>query len=290
MRNQHASFRGFLIALRSDLYVHAHSHAARVTILLPALAALLQLLVVWLVDAGTETGRTLTGGGGGFADETAWGYYVDALLTGLTLMNLALITFAAWSLASERDNGTIRHLLIRGCGRGAMVVARLVTVHLIGLLALLLLLAVATPLAGLLWNFGPVMEDGYELISRTEIHQEFSAGIQLALLPQPAAIAFALLVAVAARGGAQAMTLALGLTLAIDVLKDFLGQGATLLYATHQPSLIDQSYLGDVSRLVRGYSDVLLDPEVLSRNQWLPLPQALLLLLIALVIVRWSRF
>ena len=45
-----------------------------------------------------------------------------------------------------------------------------------------------------------------------------------------------------------------------------LGDYAYYLYASFQPALIDQSYLQDVSRLVRGYSDVLIDDRVNQLN------------------------
>ena len=65
-----------------------------------------------------------------------------------------------------------------------------------------------------------------------------------------------------------------------------LGDAARYLYASFQPSLIDQSYLQDVGRLVRGYSDVMIDPQVLSLNAWVPLPQLALFVVIALLVVR----
>jgi hypothetical protein len=65
-----------------------------------------------------------------------------------------------------------------------------------------------------------------------------------------------------------------------------LGDAAHYLYASFQPSLIDQSYLQDVGRLVRGYSDVMIDPQVLSLNEWVPLPQLALFVVIALLVVR----
>ena len=82
------------------------------------------------------------------------------------------------------------------------------------------------------------------------------------------------------------MTAALGISLALDVFKGVLGDAAHYLYARYQPSLIDQSYLQDVGRLVRGYSDVMIDPQVLALNEWVPLPQLLLFLVLALLAVR----
>jgi hypothetical protein len=133
------------------------------------------------------------------------------------------------------------------------------------------------------------VEDGFELISEAEIRTEIHAGLLLALLPLPAAIAFGLLVSVCAQSATQAVTTALGLTLAMDILKAMLGDYRHYLYASFQPSLLDQSYLQDVSRLVRGYSDVLIDERIQDLNLWVPVPTMLLLLALTLLIVRWKK-
>ena len=84
----------------------------------------------------------------------------------------------------------------------------------------------------------------------------------------------------------QAITTALGITLAIDIFKSTLGDFSHYLYATFQPSLLDQSYLQDVSRIVRGFSDVLVDERVQQLNWWVPWPALLIFLCLALVIVQ----
>ncbi|MBT8147481.1 MAG: hypothetical protein KJN90_11555, partial [Gammaproteobacteria bacterium] len=76
------------------------------------------------------------------------------------------------------------------------------------------------------------------------------------------------------------------INLALDIFMATLGDSAYYLYATFQPALIDQSYLGEVGNIVRGFSDVLIDERVLQLNAWIPLPQMLLLVLIALLLVR----
>ena len=70
------------------------------------------------------------------------------------------------------------------------------------------------------------------------------------------------------------------------MFKSSLGELAHYLYASFQPSLLDQSYLNDVSRLVRGYSDVLVDNRVLEMNTWVPLPTAIVFTIIAVIIIR----
>jgi len=61
---------------------------------------------------------------------------------------------------------------------------------------------------------------------------------------------------------------------------------ANYLYASFQPSLIDQSYLQSVSRIVRGYSDVLIDDSVLQLNMWVPFPALALFFAAGLWIVQ----
>ena len=86
--------------------------------------------------------------------------------------------------------------------------------------------------AALLWDFGPVIEDGYELIGTADIHAELRLGLSLALIPLPAAIALGVLVSVLSNSTTQALSLALGLTLGLDLFKSVLGGAADYLYDT----------------------------------------------------------
>ena len=167
-----------------------------------------------------------------------------------------------------------------------MVIGKLIYLHLLALLSIVFLLLISYGVSASLWEFGPIVEDGFELISESEIHQEISLGLRLALLPLPAAIAFGVLISVISQNTTQAITIALGATLAMDVFKSSLGDLAYYLYASFQPSLLDQSYLSDVSRLVRGYSDVLVDNRFLEMNTWVPFPTALLFIVAAVIIIR----
>ena len=147
-------------------------------------------------------------------------------------------------------------------------------------------MAVSYFCSGWLWEFGPIVEDCCELISEAEIREEIGLGLQLAIVPIPAAIAFGLLISVSAQSTTQAITTALGITLAIDIFKSTLGDFSFYLYATFQPSLLDQSYLQDVSRIVRGFSDVLVDERMQQLNMWVPWPTLLIFLCLALVVVQ----
>ena len=282
---------GFLTALRAEIYVALRSNSVRLILFLPALTGAAQLLLMSLLSAGEQAREAVQSGGFGssFAEASgaeAWGALVDAYSTGLTLTGLILITYAAWSFAGDKDSGVLRHLLIRRISRPAVVLANLAQVHLFAVACLALMLIVCTLVANLLWEFGPVVEDGYELIGTAEILAELRLGLTLAIIPLPAAIALGLLISVLAGNSTQAITAALGVSLALDIFKGVMGNASDYLYASYLSSLLDESYLSDVSRLVRGFSDVMIDPALLQLNQWVGWPQMLLFVALALFFAR----
>lgn len=278
---------GLLAALRSELYVGRHTLGSKLVVLMPSVLVCLQYLLAKITSVGTQARDSFSGSSfEAVSANNAWGYFVDGLSTGLTLLGLLLVALSAYSFSYDRDSGAVRHLLIRRASRPAIILAKLLYFHLLALLAIALLLLVSYLLSGSLWEFGPVVEDGFELIGEAEIRSEIALGLRLALIPIPASIALGLLVSVVANSATQAVTAALGITLAMDIFKGMMGNMADYLYARFQPSLLDQSYLQDVSRLVRGYSDVLVDDKLLQLNTWVPVPALLLFTGVALILVR----
>lgn len=283
---------GFITALRAELYVALRSNSTRLAVLFPAIISGLQLLLTSFRSASEQARDALSGQGFGQVQvdgAEAWGALVDAMSTGLTLIGLTLVAYAAWSFAGDKDSGALRHLLIRRVSRPALVAAKLVNVHLAGLVSVVLMLTVVMLVATTLWDFGPVVEDGYELIGTPEIHAEIRLGLALALMPLPAAIALGMLISVSTQNATQAITAALGLTLALDIVKGLLGDVSGYLYVSYQASLLNEAYLNDVSRLVRGFSDVLIDPATVQLNQWVPWPQMLVLVIISLIVVQYRK-
>lgn len=277
-----------LLATRLEAYTGLRSFSSKLLIVTPSLVAALQLLLVKITETGQASRDSLLGRGN-VSDEfaaNAYGYFVDGLSTGLTILALLLVSLAAYSFSYDRDIGIARHLIIRGISRTAVIVGKLIYIHLLALVSIITLLLSSYLLSGSLWDFGPVVEDGFELISETEIWTEVELGLRLALLPLPAAIGFGMLVSVLSQSATQALSTAIGFTLAIDVFKSTLGDLAYYHYANFQPSLLDQSYLKDVSRLVRGYSDVLVDERFLDFNLWVPLPSLVIFVLLTLVAVQ----
>lgn len=288
--------QGLLTTLKAEMFVAVRSRATQLICVIPTLAAVLQLLIARSISAGNQAREALDSTSGGFGSgfsttaqiegAEAWGALVDALGTGLALLTLLAVAWAAWSFASDRDLGIARHLLIRRVSRPALIVGKLLMAHVLALVSLVLLLLLTRLTASLLWDFGPVVEDGYELIGVQEIQSELRLGLVLAVLPIPAGIALGILLSVAAGSTTQALSITLGLTLGLDLFKSVLGGVSDYLYVSYQVSLLDESYLNDVARLVRGYSDVMIDPGVQQLNQWVPWPQMLIFIALALWLVR----
>ncbi|MEC8586814.1 MAG: ABC transporter permease subunit [Pseudomonadota bacterium] len=278
-------------ALRSEFYVARYALGARLLIFIPSAAAAVQFMASKIADTGTAARDGLMNSVS-FDDVTAsnaWGHFVDGLDTGITLLFLLLVAQAAYSFSAEVENGTMRHQLIRCSSRRLIVISKLIQLHALALMGVGILIVSSYLLSGLLWEFGPVVEDGFELISEAEIRDEITLGLRLALTPLPAAIALGLLLSVLANTATQAVVSALGITLAMDIFKGMLGDYAYYLYASFQPALIDQSYLQDVSRLVRGYSDVLIDDRVIQLNYWVPIPTLLVLVTASLIVVQTRK-
>lgn len=277
----------FMQAVKVETYVGLRSSSSKLILFAPVLIASLQLLIVRLSEAGQQSRDSLLGRENfeSIATSNAYGYFVDGMLSGLTILGLLLVGIAAYSFSNDKNTGSIRHLVIRGLSRKSVVVAKLVYIHLLAAASIAVLIAGCYTVSGNLWEFGPIVEDGFELISESEMWQEIQLGLRLALLPISPAIGFGLLVSVLSQSSTQALSIALGLTLAVDVFKSSLGEYSYFLYGNFQPSLLDQSYLNDVSRLVRGYSDVLVETRFFDYNLWVPLPSLVIFIICTLVAV-----
>ena len=278
--------KGFIAALRSELYVAVRSRWPLVLVLAPAAVAAASIFLLE-VRAGSLGARAALLGRAAprSAGEGGYGVLVDGLSYGLSFGYLALAAAAALSIAADRERGTIRHLLVCRAGRTSCVLAKYAFLMGLGILVFILVGLSAAAMAALFHDLGPVVEDGLEIIGVAEIHREIARGVGLALAPLPAAVAFALLISAGARSASGALAGVLGLTVAFDLLKGGLGGLSRYIYASYSPSLIDRSYLKEVSRLVRGFSDVFVADETIRLNVLTPWPAALVFLALALWIV-----
>ena len=277
---------GLVPALRGDLFLMVRSKGLRLVVALPAVCALAHIGLGTLRQLETTAGGLVGGGVAASPEASGYGPFVDGVRFGAVVLYLAVLASAAYSIAFEREQGILRHSLIRRVSRPALVASKFVVLTAFSGMLAMLLLAAAWGTSAYFYDFVPIVEDGYELIGHPEIHEEIWRGMVLAFLPLPAAVGFGILVSVVARSAAQALALAVGASLSFDLFKGLLGDSAGYLYAAYHPSLVDQSYLGEVARIVRGYSDVFVEDAVLRLNQWVPIPQAILFVAMAMLIMQ----
>lgn len=142
----------------------------------------------------------------------------------LDLLGLLLVlTYCAGLLSSELASGTIRVVLVRPLRRWEFVAAKL----LLGLsYAVLLLLVTAGASWGAAFALGELAGVSYggELqFTAQQMHRAYLLGMALALAPTFAAVAYALFFSALTRNTAAAVSLSVGLWLAVDIVKHPLG-------------------------------------------------------------------
>jgi ABC-2 family transporter protein len=212
----------------------------------------------------------------------AWAPFTDGWLAGLTVGTLLLLIASARTLASDRETGLLRLASTRSVSRPGLVVGRLLHgVLLVGLMMVVTGLA-AWLAAKALFHFGPLVEDKYEIVSDAELHAEFRHAALATVPPLLATWCFGLMVSAILGSGIGAVSVALATWLGFDLFKEALGDRQYNLFAAFNPSFVDHSCLKQFAGIARGLSDAGYSASLYQRNLWLPLPQALVLLLIAI--------
>ena len=125
-----------LTALKSELFIALRTFASKLILLAPALLIALQNALLWITETGQAARDNLMGSPSfdEVVSTNAYGYFVDSMSTGLTMLSLLLVAQAAYSFSFDRDTGLVRHLLIRRISRPALILAKLVYLHLLALL------------------------------------------------------------------------------------------------------------------------------------------------------------
>jgi len=158
-------------------------------------------------------------------------YSFIACATGVAqnLLGLLLVlTFSAGLISSELASGTIRLTLVRPVRRAEYYVAKL----LLGMTyAAALGLVVAVVAWGTAFSLGELrgITSGGEIVfTGTRMALTYAAGLVLSLLPQFAAVSFALMISSLTRSTGAAIGVTIGLWLLVDIVKSPLGIAAYL--------------------------------------------------------------
>lgn len=210
-----------------------------------------------------------------------WVHWVDAWRFTLSATCLLLLIQAARSISADRASGVLRLGLLRASSRSALVLARASMALPMVLLAFLCSGLSAWAASTLFYDFGPLIEDGYELMSAQELRVEASAASLATLLPLLAMHAYGVLLSALNARPVRALSLALLSLLCYDLFKDFLGRPIPWFFATYAPTFSDTSALSEMSGVASGFSDMGYSTEALLASTLVPLPYIAICLALA---------
>ncbi len=274
---------GLLRSLRAESYRLLRTRSVWGCALFLAAVSVLRVL---LGSATRNLERAEAVARGATVDEASgagWALLVDGWRSGLAAGGLLLLLQAARTLAADRESGVLCLSITRASSRGAVVLAR-------ALLGVPLVLGVfcVTGLAAWLaasasFDFGPLVENDYEIFSAEELADELALASLASLPALLTTWTFGLFLSAALRSGTGAMTVAVSVFLSFDLFKEALGEAQYLVFAAFAPSFVDGSWMSEMSGVARGYSDAGYAAAIASQNWVVPWPQAALFLALAIV-------
>ena len=153
--------------------------------------------------------------------------------------NFLVIIFCSMLVAGETSGGTFRMVLSRPVTRAEFLTAKVMMglTFIVLALAWYMLVAVLAIRFGTAYEFGPVIEDGELVISSAAISWNITLALLLALLPLMASAAYGILMSVIARSLSTAIGVALGVLVAVDLVKHIIHLGdhdlADYVFSTH---------------------------------------------------------
>jgi hypothetical protein len=227
------------------------------------------------VQRALAAGRTppeLAGPGNAYAP------LAQGWLAGLTVGTLLLLVLASHGLAADRERGVLRLASTRSATRGALVLGRALVG--VGLVLALLALTGLAAFAAAAWSydFGPLVEHGYQLLSEEELRQAVVSAAVATVPPLLATWCFGLAISSLSRSAVGAVAVSLAAWLGFDLFKEVLGDRQFLVFAAFSPSFVDGSAMGELVDVARGLSDAGYSEGLQRLNLVLPWPWALALL------------
>jgi hypothetical protein len=281
---------GTLRVLQAEWYRLSHSRTVYGAALFLALVSALRVVAAHLSDRAVYLGAVQRALGQGRPAPplpppgNAWAPFVDGWLAGLTVSTLLLLLLSARTIAGDRESGLLRIARTRSASRGALVLGRALLGVALVFSAMVVTAGAAWATAASLYTFGPVVEDGYELVGNAELYRELVLAAGATLPPLVSTWCFGLLVSSFVRTGTGAVAGSLALYLGFDLFKEVLGERQYYVFASFNPSFVDNSCLKEFAGIARGFSDAGYPEHLYLQNMWLPWPQAALMLVFACLI------
>lgn len=278
--------RGCLGVLRAEIYRLLRNRSVHLSALFVVLVAVTRVWGESVMQAATRASivrRALEKGATPPALVPANGFapLVEGWLSALTVGSLLLLILSSRCLAADRESGVLRLARTRSAGRGTLVLGRaLLGIPLV--LSLVLISGVAAwASAAVLFDFGPLVEHGFELLSVETFREELQRAVIATIPPLLANWTFGLAVSANARSPSMALGASLAAYLGFDLFKQVLGDGQWWIFASFAPSFSDSSAMQEMTGVARGLSDAGYSEALYNKNMLLPWPEALLLVGVA---------
>lgn len=284
--------KGLIAAVSAELYRVRRSRALKLCgFLIAAVSALrvfgahVAVRAAWAqrVQEAVLAGREVPERPG---PDNAYGPWVDGWRAGLTVGALVLLVAAARSLAGDDERGLARIQTTRGISRSQNVLGRALLAPLWTVLCVAVSGLSSWLMASLLFEFGPLVQDGFELASRESLDAELRTAMLAVLPPLLCTFAFGLLISSVARTQASALLTALFCSFGFDLFKEVLGDRQYWFFAAYAPSLVDGSIMKEMSGVARGFFDAGYPPALVRMNFLVPSLEALLFLVLTLLVFR----
>ena len=277
---------GTLRVFRAEAYRLAASRATWLVGAFLALVAALRVVAARASEAvsGAEAvaaGRELAPAASG----SGWLPLVQGWRAGLIATTLLLLVHAARSLAADREAGVLRLAATRSVRRPALVLGRALVAPLVVVGAFLFTGLAAWATAASFYDFGPLVEDGYELLGAGELADELARASLSALPALFGVYAFGLLVSAASRGATGAVGAALSLFLVFDLFKEELGEGRHWVFAAYAPSFVDGSAMNEMVGIAQGFSDAGYPDALFAAGRVLPTAEGVACVLLACLLL-----
>lgn len=277
---------GSLAVLRAEFYRLSRHRSVHLSALFIVVVAVMRVWGESVIQAASRASivqRALERGAAPpeLPPPNAFAPLVEGWLSALTVGSLLLLILASRCLAADRESGVLRLARTRSASRGAMVVGRaLLGVPLV--LGLVLISGAAAWLTtAALFDFGPLVEHGFELLSTETFYEELRRAVIATIPPLMANWTFGLAVSACARSPSLALGTSLAAYLGFDLFKQVLGDGQWWIFASFAPSFSDASAMQEMTGVARGLSDAGYSAARYNQNMLLPWPEALLLVAVA---------
>ena len=277
---------GFIRALRGEAYLLTHRRGFRWALMATVATVLLHVFGSWIL---LEMNRAAGGSGPGESgDWNFWPRFASSARAGLFLVELFLVGLVAAAFPREIASGAIRDPLMRGISRASLLFARAVASLALPLILGGTAIGAAALGAGLFFESGDVMEEGFAVFEEHEVRKEIFLALGHGFPSLVALAGLAVFVSAWFARGAVAVAAGLALVLLPGVLPSGLSSWSSWMFTSTLPGLGAESYLGKAAQFAAGYADAL--PRSFDRViqiGWVaPWPALLLCLMFAILVFK----